>query len=98
MPAENDLSRLHASVEGRVQGVGFRYFVVEKAQSLGLTGWVRNRWDDTVEVTAEGTRSDLETLLKYLQRGPTAASVAKVQSEWEEATGEFRSFWVKATL
>jgi acylphosphatase len=43
------LSRLHARVEGRVQGVGFRYFVLETAQELGLSGWVRNRWDESVE-------------------------------------------------
>ncbi len=50
---------LHAWVEGRVQGVGFRYFVQDEAQSLGLSGWVRNVGDDKVEVWAEGKQADL---------------------------------------
>jgi acylphosphatase len=52
---ETNHACLHAIVEGRVQGVGFRYFVLEVAELLGIYGWVRNRWDDTVEVLAEGT-------------------------------------------
>lgn len=95
--AENELTRLHAVVEGRVQGVGFRYFVLETAEILGVTGWVRNRWDDTVEVTAEGPRADLERLLQALQRGPRAAYVSQVLQEWLPATGEFSSFTLKGT-
>jgi len=95
--AENELTRLHAVVEGRVQGVGFRYFVLETAEILGVTGWVRNRWDDTVEVIAEGPRADVERLFQALQRGPRAAYVSQVQQEWLPATGEFSSFMVKGT-
>jgi len=90
--------RLHAIVEGMVQGVGFRMFVVDRAQRLGLTGWVRNRWDDTVEVTAEGARPSLETLLADLHDGPRAAQVTGVQVEWQPASGEYRQFWVTATF
>ena len=96
--AENKITRLHAVVEGRVQGVGFRYFVLEVAETLGVPGWVRNRWDETVEVTAEGSRADLEKLLEALERGPGAAYVSKVQKEWLPAKGEFRSFTVKGTV
>jgi acylphosphatase len=92
-----ELARLHAVVEGRVQGVGFRYFVVENAQSLGVNGWVRNRWDDTVEVTAEGQRAVLEKLLAALRRGPRAAYVSNVQVDWQPATGEFKQFWITQT-
>ncbi len=92
-----ELVRLHAIVEGRVQGVGFRYFVVETAQSLGVNGWVRNRWDDTVEVMAEGERKVLEKLLALLRRGPRAAYVANVQVDWLPATGEFKQFWITQT-
>jgi acylphosphatase len=95
--AESDFARLHAVIEGRVQGVGFRFFVLDNAETLGLSGWVRNRWDETVEVTAEGSRADLETLLQALQRGPRAAFVSNVQQEWLPATGEFRSFTVRGT-
>jgi acylphosphatase len=89
--------RLHAVVEGRVQGVGFRYFVVEKAQALGLTGWVRNRLDDTVEVTAEGERPALDQFLALLHRGPRAALVTRVKADWQETSGEFNRFTVLST-
>jgi acylphosphatase len=94
---ENDITRLHALVEGRVQGVGFRYFVLDTAETLGVTGWVRNCWDETVEVTAEGSRAKLEKLLLALERGPRSAFVSRVQTEWLEATREFKSFVVKST-
>lgn len=95
---ENDFTRLHALVEGRVQGVGFRFFVLEIAETLGVSGWVRNCWDETVEVTAEGSRAKLEQLLLALERGPRSAFVSRVQSEWLAATThEFKSFVVKST-
>lgn len=95
--AEKEMSRLHAIVEGRVQGVGFRAFVMDVAEMLPVTGWVRNRWDETVEVVAEGERPVLEKLLAALRRGPSAAYVSRVQEEWSAATGEFRDFRVKGT-
>lgn len=91
------LSRLHARIEGRVQGVGFRYFVLDTAQALGVSGWVRNRWDQSVEVVAEGEREALERLLEALRRGPRAAFVSDVQVDWEEWQGEFNGFAVRAT-
>ena len=89
--------RLHAIVEGRVQGVGFRYFTQERATILGLTGWVRNRWNGTVEVVAEGSKEDVDILLKAIQRGPRAGTTRNVKVDWLEATGEFNSFRVKMT-
>jgi len=89
--------RLHAIVEGRVQGVGFRYFVLDQASALGVTGWVRNRWDGSVEVTAEGERDALDKLLAELNRGPRAANVTHVQVEWGTASREFGSFYVRST-
>ncbi len=94
----NENFRLHATVEGHVQGVGFRYFVVEQAQFLGLTGWVRNTFDDMVEVVAEGPRDDLEKLLRLLWQGPASAYVIKVSSEWKEATGEYQRFGTLNTV
>jgi acylphosphatase len=90
-------TRLHATVEGRVQGVGYRAFVEQNAYSLRLTGWVRNRWDGSVEVLAEGEHQDLETLLAVLYRGPRAANVSNIQVEWQIATGEFDRFSVRMT-
>ena len=87
--------RLEATVKGRVQGVGFRYHVLQLARQLGLTGYVRNRWDGSVEVVAEGERSELERLLAYLQAGPRSATVTEVQTNWQAASGIFDSFEVR---
>jgi acylphosphatase len=89
--------RLHAIIQGHVQGVGFRYFVQGKATSLGLKGWVRNRWDGSVEVLTEGKRTELELLLDALYRGPRGATVTNVDPQWQEATGEFLEFQVRMT-
>jgi acylphosphatase len=66
-------------VRGRVQGVGFRWFVDHEARQLGLAGWVRNNIDGTVEVLAIGNDQQLATLFNKLRRGPRAARVDDVQ-------------------
>lgn len=65
-------------VTGRVQGVGFRYFTQDAADTLGLTGWVRNTPDKTVEFFAQGDESDLAAFKKRLQQGPPFARVERV--------------------
>ncbi len=90
-------ARLHALVMGRVQGVSFRYFVVDQASELDLKGWVRNRWDGSVEVTAEGSRKKLERLLQALRQGPPMARVEDVDFAWLEYTGEYVGFNVRST-
>lgn len=94
----NDPSRLHAVIQGRVQGVGFRAYVQHKAGDIGLTGWVRNRWDGSVEVLAEGDRAKLDKLVIVLKRGPGSAMVSAVDTEWQEGMGEFTRFTVKSTV
>ena len=94
---EIDLAQLHATVEGRVQGVSFRYFVAELATQLEITGWVRNRWNGNVEVLAEGPRPKLERLLVALNQGPRAARVNKVTHQWGEHSGEFSQFRIRMT-
>jgi acylphosphatase len=89
--------RLHVSVEGHVQGVGFRMFVVEQARALNLAGWVRNRYDGSVEVVAEGPRPQLEKLLTQLRSGPRGAFVTNVKPLWEEPTGDFTRFQAVST-
>jgi acylphosphatase len=91
----NGKARLHAEVYGEVQGVGFRAFVLRRAMGLTLTGWVRNRFDGSVELIAEGSRTALESLLADIGRGPSAATVERVESSWEEATSEFRMFGLR---
>ena len=85
-------ARLHAVVRGRVQGVNFRYYTLRTGERLGLTGWVANRWDGTVEVVAEGSREKLGDLLSFLQRGSPSALVQKVDVDWQPGTGEFEDF------
>jgi len=91
----SDTVRLHAKVYGLVQGVGFRYYTLRQAQILGVTGYVRNRWDGTVEVVAEGQRETVDKLLSWLRRGPPSARVEKVEAQWETPQGEFRGFEVR---
>ncbi|HEX2646474.1 MAG TPA: acylphosphatase [Candidatus Dormibacteraeota bacterium] len=86
------MERLHAIVCGDVQGVGFRYFVQRRAQQLGLTGWVRNKEDGTVEVVAEGGRPELDQLKRALLEGPRQARVDGVDERWSEASGGFDRF------
>jgi acylphosphatase len=92
-----DQARLHARVEGRVQGVGFRYFVQEKASKLGVTGWVRNCWDGSVEALAEGERDNLIRLLQAIQRGPRANTTTGVIEDWGDPSGEFKQFRIRRT-
>ncbi len=89
--------RLQAFVSGRVQGVGFRYFVRSAAQALGVRGWVRNRRDGRVELLAEGEPAQLQDLLAEVRTGPSVSEVTEIEESWGEATGEFRKFGVKAT-
>jgi acylphosphatase len=84
--------QLRAIVLGHVQGVGYRFFVMEQAHQLGLTGWVRNLPSGSVEVVAEGAKADLELLLNRLKRGPAGARVSDINSDWTAANGEFDAF------
>ena len=70
---------LHVRVSGRVQGVGFRWFAREEARRLGLSGWVTNCPDGSVEVAAGGETSSLERLRRALEVGPTGAAVSAVE-------------------
>ena len=83
---------LHAIVHGRVQGVNFRYYTRLQAQALGVTGWVMNRPDGTVEVTAEGPRPALDQLLAFLEHGPSHAEVTRVDAEWRPPGRRFSEF------
>ena len=91
----DDIQELHAFVHGWVQGVGFRYFVINKALALGLRGYTRNQSDGSVEVLAQGTRPALERLLILLRKGPSAAEVSEVQVEWGQPTEHLSGFHVR---
>lgn len=101
MELESELkqqARLHALVSGHVQGVGFRAFVQRTAESLGLQGWVRNRWDGSVEAVAEGEREILEEFLSSLWKGPRSSRVENITVDWQPTQSEFMSFFVRPSL
>jgi acylphosphatase len=84
-----------ALVSGRVQGVGFRYWVRQEAESLGLTGSATNLADGRVEVVAEGMRDECETLLAILRSPGTPGQVTDVSVTWSDVTQEAASFRVR---
>ena len=88
--------RLEATVLGAVQGVGFRWFVLQEAARLELRGWVANRSDGAVVCVAEGPRAALHVLLTALARGPIAAQVDRVIPAWMPATGRFERFQIRS--
>ncbi len=89
------MKRLRLQVFGRVQGVGFRYACYRQACSLGLTGWVRNLPDGSVEIVAEGPSAALQSFGTWCRHGPTFADVGRVTETSEPALGEFTSFEIK---
>jgi len=87
--------RVHIVVEGLVQGVGFRWFAARHAQTLGLQGFVRNLFDGSVEVEAEGDRSLLEELIAMLKVGPRSAHVRNLRIEWLAPEHERKNFEIR---
>jgi len=85
-------SAFFARIEGRVQGVGFRYNCMNTGSRLGLSGWVRNTTEGDVEVWAEGSAENLETMLQWLHRGPPGARVDSVHYDMCTPTGQYKSF------
>jgi len=82
-------------VSGRVQGVGFRWFVDYEARQLGLAGWVRNNLDGTVEVLAIGSREQHSALRGKLERGPRAARVDEVRESPAEPVAGLTTFRIE---
>lgn len=80
MAEHQGLTRRHLTVRGRVQGVGYRWFVRQLAESLGVSGWVRNREDGSVEAQVEGPQDALEELESRLRTGNPAARVDSIES------------------
>jgi acylphosphatase len=92
-----DFIRLHTVIHGRVQGVGFRAFTQRVGIQNRLTGWVRNRWNGTVEAVAEGSRENLESYLHALHRGPFSGTTSRIVESWLDAKGDFQSFTIRMT-
>jgi len=89
-------ARVEAVVRGRVQGVGFRFFVERVAAERGLVGWVANEPDGSVRCVAEGPRDVLEAFLRDLAAGPPAAWVDRVDATWSAAVGGSDRFAIRS--
>ena len=92
MPDTGDRRRLTAWVDGRVQGVGFRWWASDQAVALGLVGTATNLPDGTVEVVAEGPESACQALLAALRGGSTPGRVTRVVERWGAAAGGMTGF------
>ena len=87
--------QIQVTVRGRVQGVFFRASAQREARQLGLTGWVRNRKDGSVEIVAEGEEDQVKDFLGWVQSGPATARVDGVETRWRSYAGEFPDFRIK---
>jgi len=82
-----DLIRAHVFVSGTVQGVGYRYSTYNQAKQLGVNGWVRNLADSRVEAVFEGTKANVETMIRWCYKGSLAAMVGDVAVKYEQPEG-----------
>ena len=82
-------------ITGRVQGVGFRFYMERKAREFGVTGWVRNRRDGAVEAVVQGTTGAVEAMIAWARRGPPSAVVAEVRVT--DASGDYAAFDTRPT-
>jgi acylphosphatase len=87
--------RKHIYISGRVQGVGFRANARQKAQSIGVKGWIKNLFDGRVEAVVEGDKETVSQMMKFLKRGPSFANVTDVEIENENYSGDFNNFSIK---
>lgn len=87
--------QVHCMVRGRVQGVFFRASAQREARRLGLTGWVKNTTDGSVEILVEGEDERVREFLQWAQKGPSAARVDRVETRWRSFTGEFTDFRIE---
>ena len=84
--------QVRAIIHGRVQGVFYRAWTQQQAHDLELKGWVRNLEDGNVELLAQGEKEPLEQLLRLCQKGPPAAQVEKVTTEWLDEDADYKDF------
>ena len=88
-------AKAHLYISGRVQGVYYRGFTLEVAESLGLKGWVRNLPDRRVEAVFEGDRDLIEKAILTCKQGPTASRVTDIDIEWEDRLEDFKEFDIR---
>jgi acylphosphatase len=91
----DELISAHLLISGLVQGVGYRWFVMRKANEYDLKGYVRNLYTDDVEVEAEGERASIVEFVKDLKIGPRSAHVTDIKIQWAEYKGKYKNFEIK---
>ena len=89
------MQEMHAIVNGRVQMVAYRIYVQDSAGELGLTGWVRNLPDGSVELVAQGDKEVLKELVEYLHEGSLLAKVESVDITWRSPKEEYEDFSIR---
>ncbi|HNW09705.1 MAG TPA: acylphosphatase [bacterium] len=89
------VKRLALKIFGRVQGVGLRYQAQTMANSLGLTGWIKNRPDGSVEAAVEGPEEELKQFLAWCYNGSRLARVDRIDYQWQPAQKQYRRFVIK---
>ncbi len=82
-------------VSGEVQGVAFRFWTRRKAEAAGVRGWVRNLPDGTVEAVVQGDRPAVDSVIAWCRKGPAAAAVTEVETEWVHDAPEFTGFAIR---
>jgi len=91
----NSKVRAHVFIDGRVQGVLFRYTTKDEANLRGVKGWARNLSDGRVEAVFEGVKNKVEEVVDFCRYGPPEAKVSSVNVTWENYTGEFKDFFIR---
>lgn len=90
-----DMKTMHCRISGLVQGVGFRYFTLQRARALGLRGYVQNLYTGEVEVVAQGSEDALAELRGALRHGPRSAQVQNLRVEWPDEEDMYNSFEIR---
>lgn len=88
------MNQAHALIFGFVQGVGYRHFIRSKANELGLTGWVKNLPDGSVEAVFQGDKSSIDKVIEHCKKGPFLSEVEGVEVQWESMVDNFKDFMV----
>ncbi len=107
------MKQIHVTVFGMIQGVGYRYFISQKAKELRLNGWIKNKKDGNVEavfqtqpfspfgqpITDQEAEMTIQKMLGFCKEGPTGVSVVNIESKWEDAEDEkFDTFEVRQII
>ena len=91
-PQSENILTVNIKITGKVQGVGFRYFVLRQAQELGITGWVSNKSNGDVEALAQGEKADLEQFIAKVKEGTTFSRVEDVSLNWVNEAEQYFGF------